>query len=314
MDDQSGKLIDGTARAGQWRRSRPRPAAVDGAEVRSDAPKSIASSLLVPAEMLAPDLGSPLENGSISAETDDLPTTNLSGSPRGPENPASPEHINPFLAAGPLAFGSGDAADRRGSVRRFVSKSFRRQRERWTAGRGARVTACVAVALVAVVAGGLVVRGVGQSVPSAGVLAQSLGAGTTRSLERLTPGLFASNPFDLEKPVTQSASKVAPRLRPHPSRGTASRPLRPATVGARGERSRSTSTGADHPSTSIAVARAVTPQVQSSPHPATTETPAPAVVSQHTTSSNVSAEPAGSSGRPAFGSDGLLGPGHSPDS
>jgi hypothetical protein len=131
---------------------------------------------------------------------------------------------------------------------------------------------------------------------------------------RLTPGLFASNPFDLEKPVTQSASKVAPRRRPHPSRGTASRPLPPATVGARGERSRSTSTGADHPSTSIAVARAVTPQVQSSPRPATTETPAPAVVSQHTTSSDVSAEPAGSSGRPAFGSDGLLGPGHSPDS
>ena len=54
MEDQSGKLIDGTARARHWRGARPRSADEDGVETRSEAPKSIASSLLVPAEMLDP--------------------------------------------------------------------------------------------------------------------------------------------------------------------------------------------------------------------------------------------------------------------
>ena len=53
MDDQQGHVIDGTARARQWRRSKAkaRPAP-DATETRSDAPKSFAGSLLVPAEML----------------------------------------------------------------------------------------------------------------------------------------------------------------------------------------------------------------------------------------------------------------------
>src|SRR5689334_1002256 len=55
MDDQNGHVIDGTARARQWRRSRSEAHAGDEAEggPRSDAPKSIAGSLLVPAGMLA---------------------------------------------------------------------------------------------------------------------------------------------------------------------------------------------------------------------------------------------------------------------
>ncbi len=53
MDDQQGNVIDGTARARQWRLARSKtPAATNGAEARSDAPKSIAGSLLVPADML----------------------------------------------------------------------------------------------------------------------------------------------------------------------------------------------------------------------------------------------------------------------
>ena len=54
MDDQQGNVIDGTARARQWRLARsPARAESDGAEARSDAPKSIAGSLLVPADMLS---------------------------------------------------------------------------------------------------------------------------------------------------------------------------------------------------------------------------------------------------------------------
>ena len=60
MDDQQGHVIDGTARARQWRRSKPKTgSAPDAPETRSDAPKSFAGSLLVPADMLpaafAPD-------------------------------------------------------------------------------------------------------------------------------------------------------------------------------------------------------------------------------------------------------------------
>ncbi len=55
MDDQQGNVIDGTARARQWRRSKPKTgSAPEAPEARSDAPKSFAGSLLVPADMLPP--------------------------------------------------------------------------------------------------------------------------------------------------------------------------------------------------------------------------------------------------------------------
>ena len=53
MDDQHGKIIDGTARTPGWRGVRA--ASPDGAgdgEPRSEAPKSMAESLLVPAELI----------------------------------------------------------------------------------------------------------------------------------------------------------------------------------------------------------------------------------------------------------------------
>jgi hypothetical protein len=52
MDEEHGKVIDGTARTRQWRRSRSKaPLDAEGGPP-SEAPKSIASSLLVPADML----------------------------------------------------------------------------------------------------------------------------------------------------------------------------------------------------------------------------------------------------------------------
>ena len=54
MDDQHGNVFDVTGRARQRRRSRPpAPSGKDAEGPRSEAPKSIAGSLLVPAEMLA---------------------------------------------------------------------------------------------------------------------------------------------------------------------------------------------------------------------------------------------------------------------
>ncbi len=60
MDEEQGKVIDVTARARQWRGSRSRPSPeADSDEARSNAPKSLASSLLVPAEMLEGALAPP---------------------------------------------------------------------------------------------------------------------------------------------------------------------------------------------------------------------------------------------------------------
>src|ERR1700733_238126 len=110
MDDQQGNLIDGTARARQWRRSRARSsAATDGVEQHSDAPKSIASSLLVPAEMPG------LETANIQAATDDA----IDRRPREARRSAA-EHVNPFLVSGleEGTFTSGGSLLRRRSASR----------------------------------------------------------------------------------------------------------------------------------------------------------------------------------------------------
>ena len=87
MEDESGKLIDGTARARQWRRSRSASARAEGPETRSAAPKSIAASLLVPAEMLGPAASPGSDAAHIASATDEVSA-----------------HINPFLM--PEAFGA----------------------------------------------------------------------------------------------------------------------------------------------------------------------------------------------------------------
>ena len=102
MDDQQGNVIDGTARAGHWRRSRPKQhARGESVEPRSDAPKSIASSLLVPADALDSALASPtgeqrlrtdeLAPGALTAEPDSSRTNGRDADAR--------THQNVFLSA-----------------------------------------------------------------------------------------------------------------------------------------------------------------------------------------------------------------------
>ena len=104
MDDQQGNVIDGTERARQWRRSRSKAAPEnpgDG-QGRSDAPKSIAASLLVPADMLEATLVV-ADEASVAAKA---PSRDEEG-----EGPARPpanteQRVNPFLlpdAAAPSA-------------------------------------------------------------------------------------------------------------------------------------------------------------------------------------------------------------------
>ena len=98
MDDQSGKVIDGTARARHWRRSRTETRADDReTEVRSDAPKGFAASLLVPADMLDGVPGDIADLSTAATVSARDGTTEEDG--RGTEGASAeaPEHRNPFL-------------------------------------------------------------------------------------------------------------------------------------------------------------------------------------------------------------------------
>ena len=211
------------------------------------------------------------------------------------------------------------------TVGNTTRKSGRRglERRRWlvpeaTARRAARLTIPIAFAVAAIAATTIAIGGGGRSASPGGVLAQSIGGSrTANSLEKLKPGLLASNPFGVSTSTTRSAANASARAVAHRSRISSSRARRVVdrpSAGARGGGTHHTTTAADHPSASIPVTRAVTPQVESSRPALSTATPAQPVVSQHPSNSNANAEPAASSSRPAFGSDGLLGPGSSPDS
>ena len=95
MEREPENVIDGTARAHQWRRS---PSTTvddgpDGAEARSDAPKSIAGSLLVPVELLTE--AAPLEQAPRHAGSAADPGGAAGASGNG--RSAGAAHENPFL-------------------------------------------------------------------------------------------------------------------------------------------------------------------------------------------------------------------------
>ena len=98
MDDQHGNVIDGTERARQWRRSRTKSGtAAESTETRADAPKSIAGSLLVPAEMLSSAIP---PDQHLNGNEQDRAAAPLPRANAGAGEPASPEpgvHQNPFL-------------------------------------------------------------------------------------------------------------------------------------------------------------------------------------------------------------------------
>lgn len=108
MDREPENVIDGTARAHQWRRSRPKTVAgaPDSGEVRSDAPKSIAGSLLVPAELLI---------DASAQHTQRLPDKIVAGEPGGVVTPAADASSD--LRAQPNPFLLPEAATLAGSER-----------------------------------------------------------------------------------------------------------------------------------------------------------------------------------------------------
>ena len=122
MDEQQGHVIDGTARARQWRRSRSKAGAgEEEGGPRSDAPKSIASSLLVPADLVqahitAPSATAPTGEGRVEAGGG---ASVHGGAPSDDAAVGQAGHCNPFLApenADAAATGGASGTSRRGRI------------------------------------------------------------------------------------------------------------------------------------------------------------------------------------------------------
>jgi len=320
MDDQPGKLIDGTARAHQWRGSRPKaPAGAQGAENRSDAPKSFAGSLLVPAEML-----------SAAAAFDAKPAgdqqSRATGQLAEPEDPTpggmateGVAHLNPFLA--PDAGSAGRAASprfQRWSIAALITRAIsattalprppRPPQRPFAASVRRRLpvapaTRNVALALASFAATALVALLVltqpsNRGVPSVQASIRGDTAGPLGGLKS-APLAAASNPFPAR----------------HVARSTASNHTRRAhvyrTTGKHLARRPQASTSAPASKTATVVVRYTPPPAISTSASSTTDAPI------YTPSDPSPAPAAPASSVPstpvhAFGSSGALGPGSSP--
>jgi hypothetical protein len=162
MDDQLGNVIDGTARARHWRRSTSKTRPADGTEARSDAPKSFAGSLLVPAEMLT---AAPAEEPLVDRAEQSRTQAALPSTAAGPADLAAltGTHQNPFLVP--------DAAQVRARVRPArlpLARVVGRVQDRRNASLAVAVLVIVAAATIAIasVIGGGTVKARRSPVPA----------------------------------------------------------------------------------------------------------------------------------------------------
>ena len=311
MDDQSGKVIDGTARARHWRRSRTETRGEDReTEVRSDAPKGFAASLLVPANMLdgvPPDIADVSTAATGSAQHG---TSEEDGHRAEDASAAAPDHRNPFLM--PEAEAAVIRAPAKRRFGRLTTRAVITRRIAWPAfltrplaGRP-RATRRGLLAVVAVSAGAAVITDIAvhAGAPSRSEPTQSTkSAAAIASLDRLGGASL------------QIRLRPAQRSRNRASKGHTNRVHRPPSHQTLVSR------------VTAVAARYTTPPTRTS---GTTSTSAPAVQAGSTTSSGASSGPGStasstpteSSSRPtashhattqAFGAGGALGPGSSPD-
>ena len=316
MDDQHGHVIDGTARARHWRGSKPRTgSAPDAAEARSDAPKSFAGSLLVPADMLPPasppdeDLNGNEQGRAVAA----APRANAAAGDRAPAQ--NGVHQNPFLVPEAARVEHRSRFTRRRLLEALLvsqrglisalSRLFRPLRclvaiPNWLGGlRVARLL------MLAALTGAVVVVAVIATRPNAARPSFASALGSTGPVT--TPGsgslTAASNPFAQQTTardrtashrvrLVQAHRRVDTHRRPRPAR-------KPAVVPAR--YTPPSAAGSSAPSAATSSYAGAAPTVAASQ-------PAPSSGGGTTTSST-----SGSS-RPAFGENGTLGPGHSPNS
>ena len=316
MDDKPGNVIDGTARARQWRRSRSKARAdEDGsAEIRSDAPKSFASSLLVPADMVHGVLGPAAEQEDALGdaldgehdETDDARAANAT----------PPERRNPFLAPEAAVVATTDPAKRHSKHRlataliaRVITRAStsRRHGRTWPvaspnqparpAERALRIAGALGLGAVLVAAAVLVTQN------HAGPLAaRSSGGGgqSLASLDRLK-GLVLSvgRPPVTQRERRQShpAPRLAARHRANHAHRHTTMPVSSTAVVARYTPARTTAASS--------TATPSAPVQAGSSSSAASATPSASAPSTPTTTKHAPAR--------AFGVGGVLGPGSSPD-
>jgi hypothetical protein len=315
MDDQNGNVIDGTERARQWRRPRPKsPATAESTETRADAPKSIAGSLLVPAEMLSsaitPDQHlNGNEQGRAAAH---LPRANAGADERG--SPETSVHQNPFLVPEAARVEHRSRSTRRrmiaallASPRGLISarrRSTRPPRRRVAIPRWLGEPRLTRLLALAALTGAVLVTALITTQPNAAHRSFSSALRAVGPLPTPESGSLtaASNPFAEQAAARDRASHRVRRVRAHLGAGTHRR-RRPASKHA------------------IVPAR-YTPPSDAGSSPLSSATPsyagaAPTAVSSPLAPSSgggtTSSSSSGSS-RPAFGENGTLGPGHSPSS
>lgn len=320
MDDQQGNLIDGTARARQWRRSRSKAggAGDPGGEARSEAPKRIASSLLVPADMvdgtlepasggLASGLGEPGLNGEV-ADGGGLSLTDPSAN-----SASSNVFLSPDAAvidqARQRSYGWSKAArlaelvaSAPGRVMRLWVTPLAKAPRRTTLVTGRGRTAAVALCLVSVT---VVVAAVIAAQPT-----------HTRGRSRLDQSATSAAPFDRIKSVLLSsvASAMAADHAIPPAHS--SHPVRRHPAIRRESRSRtpSSTTKLSPPPTTTSYAASSSGGSTASTSAGSGDSGATSTTPSGATSSPV-AQPATAGNGPttAFGASGALGPGSSPN-
>jgi hypothetical protein len=217
MSEQQGKVIDGTARASHWRRSSPSSTPdADASPGHSEAPKNIASSLLVPAHMLldgtAATASIGTEDGAPGEGSGEHPAGLVAGTP----GTAEGLHVNLFLAAeraAALAATPGEASVLRRSIDRVVGSSRGNgESRRWqiairtlTTGRAITLAASTlgVLATLAVVSTVLVHSGASER--------QSQSVSRANSLDSLKPNILtaSADPFGT-KPVAHRSGVARP--------------------------------------------------------------------------------------------------------
>jgi hypothetical protein len=325
MDEESGKVIDGTARAREWRRPRPKSTAdADGVQPHSEAPKSIAASLLVPDEVPAMTIPS-----AASSDVDRRPADSFRPSRDGPSADApvaeDEDHVNLFLTHG--AVEADTPREPWGASRRLVLATISRCAEHLVAalrvadrhggslltaireralGRRMRIAASVLGAAVVLV---MVLALVGASAPVGHVPNQAgdkrANASLLGSLKSDSFAVFA-NPFSdttAHQRVDAHRSHLATR-----KLSATRHPGAPARTRARVTASQPVVTVRYAPAPSPPVDTYTAPDTQSSAAGSTTPAASQAAASQTENSEETPAShspPAGPTGPGA-----LLGPGH----
>lgn len=323
MDDQPRNVIDGTARAGHWSRSRPNTARTDGdgAQARADAPKSIAASLLVPADMLpgvSPVDGRP--NGDQDGGADPQPPGSAAALGDGLASEDTARQ-NPFLApeaGGGSAAGSARPAGRR-SIVALLTRAIGAVNERlWMAGAPLRLVPVTPIRRL------LAVRSIRLT---AGLLAAAAAIGLTvvmltGSNTAVSPSTHASphggNVSSLDgRKAAPLAAAVSPFAAGHATRrSTPAHPRRVHRHQTSNKRpNRRHATGATQPASSTAAvaARYTPPPTTSAGTTSSSDISGNASSSSSAPAAQPAAQPASAPSTPAYGSSGALGPGSSPN-